>query len=261
MRNQKSKNVLSGGDAATGYTEADQSENPLSGKRGTDGCWDCGHHRMNCEARSSDSWKRKLEPERRRGEDAVARSIRWEKQIPWRWLSATESDLEQAHERENPDQKPMTGGELHEGNDNGTTCALPTEVTKCSRVQQPKTRSMHTEMRMRPLARQKAEGKRWALLLRKSRSVSSITQHETHQGVEPINKSLNFFFMKTTQDLKHRGHHPPSFPHLIVGIKNRFLVHFYSNTMKMKFGSGKELHPSKILYIGPSKILNCYYAP
>jgi hypothetical protein len=32
--------------------------------------------------------------------------------------------------------------------------------------------------------------------------------------------------------------------------------------MQMKmWSSGKELHPSKILYIGPSKILNDYYAP
>jgi hypothetical protein len=36
------------------------------------------------------------------------------KQVPWRWLSATESDQQQAHERESPDQKPVTGGELHE---------------------------------------------------------------------------------------------------------------------------------------------------
>jgi hypothetical protein len=31
--------------------------------------------------------------------------------------------------------------------------------------------------------------------------------------------------------------------------------------MKMKLGSGKEPQPSRILYIGPSKRLNDYYAP
>jgi hypothetical protein len=30
---------------------------------------------------------------------------------------------------------------------------------------------------------------------------------------------------------------------------------------KIKLGSGKELHPSRVLYIGPSKRLNDYYAP
>jgi hypothetical protein len=29
----------------------------------------------------------------------------------------------------------------------------------------------------------------------------------------------------------------------------------------MKLGSGKELQPSRVLYIGPSKRLNDYYTP
>jgi hypothetical protein len=51
---------------------------------------------------------------------------------------------------------------------------------------------------------------------------------------------------------------PPSF---LIGMKNRFLAHFYSRNSKIKFRSGKEPQPSRILYIGPSKRLNDYYAP
>jgi hypothetical protein len=34
------------------------------------------------------------------------------------------------------------------------------------------------------------------------------------------------------------------------------MVHFYTKNSKMKLGSGKELQPSRVLYIGPSKRLN-----
>jgi hypothetical protein len=36
---------------------------------------------------------------------------------------------------------------------------------------------------------------------------------------------------------------PPSLPHLISGMKNEFLTHFYSRNYEIKLGSGKEPHP------------------
>jgi hypothetical protein len=53
---------------------------------------------------------------------------------------------------------------------------------------------------------------------------------------------------------------PSSIPHLIGSYK-LFMAHFYSSNTKMKLGSGQEPHPSKVLYIGPSKRLNGYHAP
>jgi hypothetical protein len=38
------------------------------------------------------------------------------------------------------------------------------------------------------------------------------------------------------------------------------LAHFYSRKYEIKVGSGKEPQPSRVLYIGPSKKLNDYYA-
>jgi hypothetical protein len=52
---------------------------------------------------------------------------------------------------------------------------------------------------------------------------------------------------------------PLSLPHLI-GNENMFLAHFYTTNTRMKLGSGEELQPSRALYIGPSKMLNDYYA-
>jgi hypothetical protein len=40
---------------------------------------------------------------------------------------------------------------------------------------------------------------------------------------------------------------------------NKFLAHFYCRKYEIKLGSGKESHPSRMLYIGPSKRLNDYY--
>jgi hypothetical protein len=53
---------------------------------------------------------------------------------------------------------------------------------------------------------------------------------------------------------------PPSF---LIGIKTKSCPWHTSTlgTMKMKLGSGKEPQPSRILYIGPSKMLNDYYTP
>jgi hypothetical protein len=51
----------------------------------------------------------------------------------------------------------------------------------------------------------------------------------------------------------------PSLPHLIEN-ENVFLAHFYTTNARMKLGSGKEPQPSRVLYIGPSKRLNDYYA-
>jgi hypothetical protein len=48
--------------------------------------------------------------------------------------------------------------------------------------------------------------------------------------------------------------------YLIKKIKTVFLAHFYPKKYKIKTGSGNELQPSKILYIGSSKRLNNYYA-
>jgi hypothetical protein len=53
---------------------------------------------------------------------------------------------------------------------------------------------------------------------------------------------------------------PLSLPHLISGMKNEFLTHFYSKNYEMKLESGNEPHLSRVLYIGPSKRLNDYYA-
>jgi hypothetical protein len=49
-------------------------------------------------------------------------------------------------------------------------------------------------------------------------------------------------------------------PSFLIGIKNKFLTHLYSRKYEMKLGSGKEPQPSRLLYIGPSKRLNDYYA-
>jgi hypothetical protein len=43
-------------------------------------------------------------------------------------------------------------------------------------------------------------------------------------------------------------------------MKNEFLTHFYSKNYEMKLESGNEPHLSRVLYIGPSKRLNDYYA-
>jgi hypothetical protein len=39
------------------------------------------------------------------------------------------------------------------------------------------------------------------------------------------------------------------------------LAHFYTRNAKMKLGSVKEPIHSRVVYIGPSKRLNNYYAP
>jgi hypothetical protein len=39
------------------------------------------------------------------------------------------------------------------------------------------------------------------------------------------------------------------------------LIHFYSRKYEMKLGSVKVPQPSRVLYIGPNKRLNDYYAP
>jgi hypothetical protein len=55
---------------------------------------------------------------------------------------------------------------------------------------------------------------------------------------------------------------PSSLPHLICEKKNESLAHFYSRNYGNEIlGSGKELLPSRVLYIGPIKRLNDYYAP
>jgi hypothetical protein len=52
----------------------------------------------------------------------------------------------------------------------------------------------------------------------------------------------------------------PSLYHLI-GMKNVFLAHFYTTNAKINLESGKEPQRSRVIYIGPSKMLNDYYAP
>jgi hypothetical protein len=47
---------------------------------------------------------------------------------------------------------------------------------------------------------------------------------------------------------------PSSLPHLIHGMKIEFVAHFYSREYKMKLGSGKELQPYRVLYIGKQKV-------
>jgi hypothetical protein len=51
---------------------------------------------------------------------------------------------------------------------------------------------------------------------------------------------------------------PPSFDWT---LKIEFLPHFYFKKYKIKLRSGKELHPSMVIYISSSKRLNYYYAP
>jgi hypothetical protein len=75
-----------------------------------------------------------------------------------------------------------------------------------------------------------------------------------------INEKQNFYSIKIKRDQLQSWSSPPSLPHLI-GMKNIFLTHFYTTNAKMKLGSGKESQPSRVLYIGPSKRLNDYYAP
>jgi hypothetical protein len=54
---------------------------------------------------------------------------------------------------------------------------------------------------------------------------------------------------------------PPSFLHLIIVIEIGLWHTSNLGMQKMKVGSGKEPHPSRVLYIGPNKRLNDYYAP
>jgi hypothetical protein len=51
---------------------------------------------------------------------------------------------------------------------------------------------------------------------------------------------------------------PPSFDYFNI---NEFLAHFYSRKYEMILESGKEPHPPRVLFIGPRKRLNDYYAP
>jgi hypothetical protein len=46
---------------------------------------------------------------------------------------------------------------------------------------------------------------------------------------------------------------PPSFN---LKLLIEFLAHFYSRKCEMKLVSGKELHPSRVSDIGPTKMLN-----
>jgi hypothetical protein len=39
------------------------------------------------------------------------------------------------------------------------------------------------------------------------------------------------------------------------------MAHLYSMKYKMKLRSANEPHPSRVLYIGSSKMVNDYYAP
>jgi hypothetical protein len=48
--------------------------------------------------------------------------------------------------------------------------------------------------------------------------------------------------------------------HLIIEIKIKFLLHFYSRKYEMKLESSNGPHPSKVLFIRPSKIINDYNA-
>jgi hypothetical protein len=64
--------------------------------------------------------------------------------------------------------------------------------------------------------------------------------------------------MEIQQDSHETGMSPPSLPHLIYW--KRKMSSWHTNPkleMHMKFWrSGKDLHPSRILFIGPSKRLN-----
>jgi hypothetical protein len=52
-----------------------------------------------------------------------------------------------------------------------------------------------------------------------------------------------------------------SLPHLIeIKIRNVFFTHFYFTNEKINLESDKESHPSRVLYIGTSKMTNNYYA-
>jgi hypothetical protein len=48
---------------------------------------------------------------------------------------------------------------------------------------------------------------------------------------------------------------------MIIGMKIGFLTHFYARKYEMKLGSDKEPYPSRVLFIGPIKRINDYYAP
>jgi hypothetical protein len=74
------------------------------------------------------------------------------------------------------------------------------------------------------------------------------------------NEKQNFYSIKIKRDQLQSRSLPPSLPHLI-GMKNIFLAHFYTTNAKIKLGSGKEPQLSRVLYIGPNKRLNDYYAP
>ncbi len=73
-----------------------------------------------------------------------------------------------------------------------------------------------------------------------------------------INTKARLYWCKSR--VYSRSTEVTALPHLIEN-KNVFLAHFYTTNARMKLGSGKELQPSRVLYIGPSKRLNDYYAP
>jgi hypothetical protein len=91
------------------------------------------------------------------------------------------------------------------------------------------------------------------LKARKAKNLSGNT-NITYEQQKP---SFLLKFNKITTD---SWRSPPSLPHLI-GTKIWVLGSLLLYECEMKLGSGNELHPSRVLYIGPTKMLNNYYAP
>jgi hypothetical protein len=82
---------------------------------------------------------------------------------------------------------------------------------------------------------------------------------ETTRGDTP--RCKNCFLLNSSKITTESRNSPSSLPHLISGMKNEFLTHFYSRNYEMKLGRDNEPQPSKILYIGSIKRLNDYYTP
>jgi hypothetical protein len=95
----------------------------------------------------------------------------------------------------------------------------------------------------------------------------STTGNQLRSGKSMREKTYNtkqdpeadFSFKLKQNPYNYGGHRPPSL--IWLETKNGFLAHFYSRNAKWNWKVSRSPINSRVLYIGPSKRLNDYYAP
>jgi hypothetical protein len=71
-----------------------------------------------------------------------------------------------------------------------------------------------------------------------------VSEHENSQILKRHKtRYKNDFFIQINTTTFNPRRSPSSHPHLIIGMKNEFLAHFYSRNYEMKLGGGKKPHP------------------